>query len=55
MLKVSLLAYAAGGAALSLPYFDLSFAIFALAHALGQLIEREDRSNLKAERLNQHA
>jgi probable O-glycosylation ligase (exosortase A-associated) len=41
MLKVSLIAYCAGGAALSLPYFDLSFAIFALAHIMGELIKRD--------------
>ncbi|GAA0818080.1 putative O-glycosylation ligase, exosortase A system-associated [Colwellia asteriadis] len=41
MLKVSLIAYCAGGAALSLPYFDLSFAIFALAHILCELIHRQ--------------
>ena len=40
MLRVSLVAYAAGGAALSLPYFDLSFAIFALSHILCELIKR---------------
>ncbi|MBU2894684.1 putative O-glycosylation ligase, exosortase A system-associated [Colwellia sp. D2M02] len=42
MLKVSLIAYCAGGAALSLPYFDLSFAIFALAHILCELIKRKE-------------
>ncbi|WP_057833115.1 putative O-glycosylation ligase, exosortase A system-associated [Colwellia sp. TT2012] len=41
MLKVSLVAYCAGGAALSLPYFDLSFAIFALSHILYEIIKRE--------------
>lgn len=40
MLKVSLVAYLAGGAALSLPYFDLSFAIFALTHILCEVIKR---------------
>lgn len=42
MLKVSLLAYCAGGAALSLPYFDLSFALFALVHALCELVKRQN-------------
>jgi probable O-glycosylation ligase (exosortase A-associated) len=51
MLKVSLVAYAAGGSALSLPYFDLSFAIFALAHALGDLVKREEQSCLQSKRL----
>lgn len=37
MLKVSLIAYCAGGAALSLPYFDLSFALFAMTHCLGEI------------------
>jgi probable O-glycosylation ligase (exosortase A-associated) len=45
MLKVSLLAYAAGGAALSLPYFDLSFAILALSHILCELIKRSNKLN----------
>jgi hypothetical protein len=45
MLKVSLVAYAAGGAALSLPYFDLSFAILALSHILCELIKRSDKIN----------
>ena len=40
MLKVSLVAYCVGGAALSLPYFDLSFAIFALVHALCEVVKR---------------
>ena len=41
MLKVSLVAYCAGGAALSLPYFDLSFAVFALSHVLAEIIQRD--------------
>ena len=41
MVKVSLVAYAAGGAALSLPYFDLSFALFAITHILCEIIHRE--------------
>jgi probable O-glycosylation ligase (exosortase A-associated) len=45
MLKVSLIAYCAGGAALSLPYFDLSFAICALAHILAEIIKREKSTN----------
>ena len=49
MLKVSLVAYCAGGAALSLPYFDLSFAIFALTHILCEIAKRsqveEQRKN----------
>ena len=45
MLKVSLVAYAAGGAALSLPYFDLSFAILALSHILCELVKRSDKVN----------
>jgi len=43
MLQVSLLAYCAGGAALSLPYFDLSFAIFALASCLLALTNRQKK------------
>ncbi|MEI6893695.1 MAG: putative O-glycosylation ligase, exosortase A system-associated [Colwellia sp.] len=46
MLKVSLVAYCVGGAALSLPYFDLSFALFALTHILCEIIKRE--TNKKA-------
>jgi len=42
MLKVSLVAYCVGGAALSLPYFDLSFALFALAHCLGSIVSRNE-------------
>jgi len=41
MLKVSLVAYCAGGAALSLPYFDFSFALFALASILIEIVQRE--------------
>lgn len=41
MLKVSLVAYCAGGAALSLPYFDFSFALFALANVLSEIVQRE--------------
>ena len=44
MLKVSLLAYCVGGAALSLPYFDLSFAIFALAHVMYGVMKRQQDS-----------
>ena len=47
MLKVSLLAYCAGGAALSLPYFDLSFAIFALSHVLVQLSLKQSLQTVK--------
>ena len=47
MLKVSLVAYFAGGAALSLPYFDLSFAFFALAHIFCDLVKREEQPHLK--------
>jgi probable O-glycosylation ligase (exosortase A-associated) len=43
MLKISLVAYCAGGAALSLPYFDLSFALFALTHILCELINRVNK------------
>jgi probable O-glycosylation ligase (exosortase A-associated) len=50
MLKVALVAYCAGGAALSLPYFDLSFAIFALAHILCELIKREKNNTEITER-----
>ncbi|PKI15775.1 putative O-glycosylation ligase, exosortase A system-associated [Colwellia sp. 12G3] len=46
MLKVSLVAYCAGGAALSLPYFDLSFAIFALTHILCEIIKRENNKKV---------
>jgi probable O-glycosylation ligase (exosortase A-associated) len=52
MLKVSLVAYAAGGAALSLPYFDLSFAIFALTHCLCELLNRQAKEK---QLLNQNA
>lgn len=41
MLKVSIVAYCAGGAALSLPYFDLSFALFALASVLVSIVKRD--------------
>ena len=44
MLKVSLVAYSVGGAALSLAYFDLSFAIYALTHILAELIIRTKKS-----------
>ena len=47
MLKVSLVAYFAGCAALSLPYFDLSFAFFALAHIFCDLVKREEQPHLK--------
>ena len=46
MLKVSLVAYCAGGAALSLPYFDLSFAIFALTHVICEIIKRTSTSQV---------
>jgi hypothetical protein len=46
MLKVSLVAYCAGGAALSLPYFDLSFAIFALTHILCELVKRQNNGKV---------
>ena len=49
MLKVSLVAYSAGGAALSLPYFDLSFAIFALTHILCEILKRENNKHLLIE------
>lgn len=44
MLQVSLVAYCVGGAALSLPYFDLSFAIYALSHSLITLTRRKVKS-----------
>jgi hypothetical protein len=47
MLQVSLLAYCVGGAALSLPYFDLSFALYALSHCLMSLVRRVNESNEK--------
>jgi len=40
MLQVSLVTYCAAGAALSLPYFDLSFSIFALSHCLYELTRK---------------
>ncbi len=49
MLKVSLVAYAAGGAALSLPYFDLSFALFALSHILSEIVKRQNNNILLVE------
>ena len=52
MLKVSLVAYCAGGAALSLPYFDLSFALFALTHVLTELVKKEKKSANLAGRKN---
>lgn len=42
MLQVSLLAYCVGGAALSLPYFDLSFALYALSHCLLSIVSRKN-------------
>ncbi len=41
MLQVVLLAYCVGGAALSLPYFDLSFSIFALSASLTEIMRRQ--------------
>lgn len=49
MVKVSLVAYAAGGAALSLPYFDLSFALFALCHILSEIVKRQNNKHLLVE------
>lgn len=54
MLKVSLVAYCAGGAALSLPYFDLSFAIFALSHILCEIISRQ-KTNEKKNKLDKNS
>lgn len=45
MVKVSLVAYAAGGLALSLPYFDLSFALFAMTHALCEITKRQNKQD----------
>ncbi|OUR63167.1 putative O-glycosylation ligase, exosortase A system-associated [Colwellia sp. 39_35_sub15_T18] len=45
MLQVTILAYCIGGAALSLPYFDLSFALFALSHCLRLIMLKQQRNN----------
>ena len=52
MIKVSIVAYAAGGAALSLPYFDLSFALFAITHVLCEIINREKQQLLVVPKAN---
>lgn len=41
MIRVSLVAYIVAGAAVSLAYFDLLFALFAITHVMGNIIKRE--------------
>lgn len=55
MLQVTIVAYCVGGAALSLPYFDFSFALYALSHCLHGIMIRSrnmDNSLNKKERKN---
>jgi len=48
MLQISILVYCTGGAALSLPYFDLSFSLFALSHCLYEIMMRKKNTNVEA-------
>jgi probable O-glycosylation ligase (exosortase A-associated) len=41
MIRVSLVAYVVAGAAVSLAYFDLLFALFAISHVMSNIIKRE--------------
>lgn len=41
MIRVSLVAYVISGAAVSLAYFDLLFALFAISHVMSNIIKRE--------------
>ena len=41
MIRVCLFAYVVSGAAVSLAYFDLLFALFAISHVMSNIIKRE--------------
>jgi probable O-glycosylation ligase (exosortase A-associated) len=45
MIRVSLVAYVISGAAVSLAYFDLLFALFAISHVMSNIIKREINAN----------